>query len=144
MRTLAKLLAITVLASGVVLASNWQSRSSYDALMAMPVQQRQAALRAMEPDAKFAILRTHVQRWLETNRHRLSAEQVTLVREVHDLLTPAQNASPRMIELTQRMRCELWHSDVLSLALTQEDQPKGSTLDDFSYWLRKCVVDRIL
>jgi hypothetical protein len=42
------------------------------------------------------------------------------------------------------MRCELWHSDVLSLALPQEDQPKGSTLDDFSYWLRRCVVDKVL
>src|SRR4029453_4540054 len=98
MRTFAQSFAIAMTVGAVVSASGRQREASYDAVMAMPVAQRQAALSAMEPDARFALYRTHLERWLETNHHRLSAEKVALVREVHDLLTPAQNASRRLVE----------------------------------------------
>jgi hypothetical protein len=59
--------------------------------MSMPATERQATLTAMGEPSRLMMFRTHIDRWLDENRARLSASQVALVTDVRDSLTPGQH-----------------------------------------------------
>ena len=142
MRTAASRLTVSfVLAASLgALASGPTVQPSYDALMAMPATQRQATLRALDEPAKLELFRTHIDRWLEENRSRLSASQVALVTDVRDALTPERRDLERQRALGYRMLCELWRSDVIALSLPLRDQMSSSRLNDVEEWLSDCVI----
>jgi putative exporter of polyketide antibiotics len=140
MRTAAYTLTATLVFAVSLLASNETVQPSYDALMAMPAAERQATLAAMGQPARLTMFRTHIDRWLEQNRGRLSANQVGLVTEVRDSLMSAQRDLDAQRALEQRMRCELWRSDVIALSLPHRDSMSSTTLSDVGHWLRECVV----
>jgi hypothetical protein len=70
----------------------------------------------------------------------LSASQVTLVTDVRDSLMPERRDLERQRALHERMRCELWRSDVIALSLPHRDSMSSSRLNDVGVWLRECVV----
>lgn len=129
-------------ALGVVAAVS-TIQPSYDALMAMPSEQRQQALKAMDIPTHLAMSRTHIDRWLAANRARLSDNQVTIVEQVRDHLTPESYRSERLGELERQMQCELWMSDVFALTLARADR-RSSRFEDVRYWLRSCVLDDVI
>lgn len=148
MRTAAHMLAVSlVLAASLsfhVSASRPFVQPSYDALMAMSAAERQATLAAMDHPARLAMFRAHVDRWLEENRTRLNTGQVALITDVRDSLIPEPRDLDRQRALEQRMRCELWRSDVIALSLPHRDRMSSSALSDVGYWLRECVVVRAI
>jgi len=112
--------------------------------MGLPVTECKAALVALEPGPRFEMYRIHIDRWLNQNRGRLSRDQVAYVTEMRDLLTPDGVDSKRMVELTDRMRCEFWKSDAMALGLPQTDRLASSRIGDVTYWFRNCVIDKLL
>ena len=137
--------ALLVAASlGGLASNNSIVQPSYDALMAMSATERRTTLQAMDPTARLTMFRTHVDRWLAENRNRLTASQVALVTEVRDNLTPERSASDQMKVLEQRMRCELWRSDAIALALPQRDRMSSSWFNDVHSWLSDCVVPKAI
>ena len=137
-------LALLIVGSVALLGADVIVQPSYDALMAMSASERRAALTSMEQPDRLAAFRTHVDRWLEQNRPRLSASQVALVTQVRDNLTSERHASNQMLVLEQRMRCELWRSDAIALALPKRDQMSSSRLNDILSWLDDCVVPKAI
>ena len=138
------LVAVAILSvSGHALASNAVVQPSYDALLAMPTAERKAAFRRLEGGVQLAILQTHVDRWLEANRRRLSASQVALVKEVRDSLT-----STRDVEASRRlhegMQCELWRSDVAALEFPDDQLVAPSWFGDVDHWFRECVWSKAI
>jgi hypothetical protein len=123
-----------------VTASNTTVQPSYDALMAMPAGERQATLRAMDETARRVMFQTHIDRWLDQNRRRLSAGQVALVTEVRNALTQEPRDETRMLALDARMRCELWRSDMIALSLPHRDEMSSSWFNDVRQWVGDCVV----
>jgi hypothetical protein len=121
-------------------ASNASVQPSYDALMAMPSAERQAALRGMEEMARRAIFQTHIDRWLSENRRRLSASQFALVTEVRNALMQEPRDQKRMVALDARMRCELWRSDMMALSLPHRDEMSSSWFNDVRRWVGDCVL----
>jgi hypothetical protein len=136
--------SLAIAASISVLASNPTVQPSYDALIAMSAAERQATLAAMDQPTRLTMFRTHIDRWLEQNRGRLSSSQAALVTEVRNSLTPEARDLERQRALEQRMRCELWRSDVIALSLPHRDQMSSSTLNDVGHWLRECVVAKAI
>jgi hypothetical protein len=146
MRTVAYTLTASFVLAGSlgVLASDTTIQPSYDALMAMTASQRQATLRALEEPARLELFRTHIDRWLEQHRGRLSASQVSLVTDLRNTLTTDSRDDERSIALQVRMRCELWRSDVIELSLPHRDTMSSSRLNDIGNWLRECVVAKAI
>lgn len=137
-------MALVVAASVAILASGSIVQPSYDALMAMPASERRATLQAMEQTARLTVFRTHIDRWLEQNRNRLSTSQVALVTEVRNNLTPERHDPEQMIALERKMQCELWRSDVIALSLPNRDQMSSSWFNDVGHWIRECVVAKAI
>jgi hypothetical protein len=136
----ALLLAVSV----GVLASDSILQPSYDALMAMSAEERRSALRGMDEAARMALFRTHIDRWLEQNRSRLSSSQIALLTDVRNSLTPEQRDVDRTSVLERRMRCELWRSDLIAVTLPHRDQMSSSWLGDVAYWVDECVISKVI
>ena len=145
MRTAAFAFVAVLLTAGAmsVRAADSVIQPSYDALMAMSAEQRQQALKAMDIPTHLALSRTHIDRWLAENRPRLSENQLAIVEEVRDNLTPELYRSERLGVLERQMQCELWMSDVFALTLARADRP-SSRFDDVRYWLRSCVLEDVI
>ena len=135
--------AVLLAVSAGVRASSPTVQVSYDTIIGMPVAQRQAVLKALDPDALLALNRTNIDRWLEQNRYRLTTSQVALVRDVRMSLEPDQRDLENALALQKRMRCELWRSDVLALSMTHRDRP-ASRLSDVGFWVAECVVKKVV
>ena len=132
--------AVAVLSlSDGAFASNAIIQPSYEALLAMPVAERKIAFRNMDGSGQLVILQTHVDRWLAANRNRLTTSQVALVKEVRDSLTSARDSEASRRRLHERMRCELWRSDVTALEFPDDQLPSSSWIADVDYWFYECV-----
>ena len=138
------MVALFIAVSVGALASGSVAQPSYDALMAMPAGERRAALKTMDESTRMKLFRTHIDRWLEQTRSRLSSSQIALVTEVRDSLTPGRRADAHVVALERRMRCDLWRSDVIALVLPHRDQPSVSWLSDVAYWVDECVVSKVI
>lgn len=65
-----------------------QDGVDYDSYAALDSTEQAVAYDAMTPEARAALQRTHVERWLATNRERLSPEQIAAVEETLDWMGP--------------------------------------------------------
>jgi hypothetical protein len=93
------------------------------------------------------LMRTHANRWLDTNRQRLSSRQIALVQEMIEYLSPEAYRNPsdpqiarRGQELTQKFKCQLRNSDVLAAIGPHRSPPPASWMNDVWYWFTECVI----
>lgn len=144
-KRLLALATIAVLSSSAVgLASNDTPQVSYDVFIGLPAAERSAAFRRMAPTDQQLILSTHFNRWLEANRHRLSASQIKLVEEARDAFW-RQFMGPPLVNrgLHERLRCGLWRSDLHALNFLEDAQPR-SFITDLDDWFFECVYTKAI
>ena len=103
MRTLFALAAFVALAAGAPA----QEAVGYDEYAQLPRQEQVRVFGEMTPEARAAIVQTHVGRWLAVNRERLSAEQVAVVEETMAWVGPRlydeEDREAEQAELLERM-----------------------------------------
>lgn len=127
-RTLVMLAVVTAsLATGLPAAAH-DAQLSYADVMAMPPEQRERTLAALSPDNRSAVMKQHLERWLDVHRPDLSSRAQALVREFIDSITPALYTTPpteaareRQSLLAHRMACAL--GDDRAGTLTKLDSP---------------------
>ncbi len=101
MRRLAALSLFVVTA----VAGSAQEAVGYDEYARLPRQEQVRVFNEITPEAKAAIVQTHVNRWLAVNRARLSAEQVVAVEEMVSWIRPElYDDVDREAEQTQAMK----------------------------------------
>src|SRR5689334_21021548 len=141
MRRAIAMVAALLVASLGVSAAGEIVQVSYETVMAMSPTERQAVLRGLEQTELMDLNRINLDRWLEQNRPRLSASQIALVRDVRRSFDAVPRDLSLELALQNRMRCELWRSDVRALSMTHRDEP-ASRLGDWGFWLGECVVKK--
>lgn len=62
--------------------------NDYDGFMTLSLDQRRARFDALSAEAKAGIIRTHAERWLESNRGRLTASEAAVFDEIVAFITP--------------------------------------------------------
>lgn len=121
---------------------------TYEAFMALRSDERQQIFSTLTPDQKSSLKREHARRWLSKNAGTLSSEQVSLVREAIEFLSPAYYSDPTAPDtrrqeevLRQRLECSLGRNGV-SEALTFDDALSGQSwmewMDEWATWLKRC------
>jgi hypothetical protein len=71
----------------------------YDFIMRGDWAHRTSQFASLSPEEKADLLRTHRRRWLDANRHRLSAEQAASIKEQIAFVRPELYVSPKDPEL---------------------------------------------
>ena len=101
---------------------------SYADLMQVPPAQRKDTFAALTPENRAAVMRQHLEQWLEVHGPDLSDHARTLVREVITTITPELYAGPptgaaseRQTELSHELACAL--GDDRASTLMMFDQP---------------------
>jgi hypothetical protein len=96
----------------------------YDTFMRSNEQTRIELFNTASPENRAELVRTHLERWLAANRHRLSSEQIQVMEEnlafvIPDIYTPDRKPESitRQKEL-QRRTAELFSSQDMRQALT--------------------------
>jgi hypothetical protein len=121
---------------------------AYDDFMKLGTPQKAERFRAMSPENKASIMRTHAQMWLRKNRDRLSAGQVALLHEAISFVTPELYRNPNDPEqlkkeeaLKAKFKCHLRRSDVMeAFGAVRSPVPSRGWLDDLWAWFEDCVV----
>lgn len=95
---------------------------SYVDFLRIPPAQRDREFAALSPDNRAAIMKQHLERWLDVHRPDLSSHAQTLVREAIDLVTPELYSAPpneaaqqRQAALARRLACALGEARASSL-----------------------------
>ncbi len=117
-----------VLAASGAMATNTPSMARqvpatshhYDEFIKLSADERHARFVAMKPEHKAAMVRTHIERWLRTNRGRLTPSEVRVFEEMIAFVTPDLYRERRDDTLDRReealgakMRCRVDPEDVL-------------------------------
>lgn len=84
-----------------------QSTIGYDEFMTQPIEERTRICLKISPENRAQVMKTHVVRWLEANRHRLTPEQVVTVEEFIPIITPEAYRPDRDSETLMRQVDEL-------------------------------------
>ncbi|MBZ5496401.1 MAG: bacteriocin fulvocin C-related protein [Acidobacteriia bacterium] len=98
----------------------------YDTFGKLDIQERRKVFNEISPENKAEIMRTHVRRWLETNRNRLSSEQISVLEESIKSITADSYRLPRSNEVMKRAK-EL--EAKTAAVFSQEDMVQAFTLD---------------
>lgn len=77
---------------------------SYDTFWQADVQGRLRMFNEISPENRAALVRTHIERWLDQNRSRLSAEQVKAMEDNRDFVTPEMYSPSRPPEVMERAK----------------------------------------
>lgn len=102
----------------------------YNHIMNGDWSHRVSLFNQLPPTEKAEFFRTHVRRWLEANRHRLSPEQIAAIEEQIAFVTPelyAVRRDPKLLaaaeELAQRAKGLFDRADLRDLTLHGGRQP---------------------
>jgi hypothetical protein len=124
-----------------------KTQITYAAFMALNDQQRRERFDAYDADTKSGLMRTHANQWLDKNRTRLSASQIAVMQEVIAYLSPETYRNPgdaqiarRGQELTEKLKCQLRHSDVLAAIGPHRSPSSASWMNDVWFWFNQCVI----
>jgi hypothetical protein len=106
---------------------------SYADLMQVPPAHRKEAFTAMTPEHRAAVMRQHLERWLEEHRPDLSGHAQSLVREAINTVTPELYSNPptgpasdRQSRLSHELACALG-DDRASTLMVFERPPQRIT-----------------
>jgi hypothetical protein len=126
---------------------------SYDDFVKLAPEARRAQFQRLTADRKALIKRTHAQRWLTTNRARLSDAQIAVANDAIEFVTPQiylRPGDPDMLEqeqrIKQRLTCILGHDNTRQAFVLDAPpaQSEGSTwrsmVDGWLSWFSECVV----
>jgi hypothetical protein len=76
------IVSVVVVASGLMAGALAQgSTVEYDAFCGLPVERKLRVFNEISPENRAALVRTQIQRWLDKNRSRLTAEQVKVMED---------------------------------------------------------------
>jgi hypothetical protein len=118
---------------------------SYEAFVELGERERRERFDKYDPDTKSYLMRTHATKWLERNRGRLSKNQIALVQELIDFLSPSAfagtpDAHAKSKALIDRLQCQLSHSDIVAAVRPDMTPPNTSWLSEIWEWLQNCVI----
>ena len=94
------------------------SSTDYDDFMKLSPRERRARFEAISAEDRAMIVQTHVRRWVNSNRGRLSTHELAVFEEITAFLSlKRSNDSPRAADkredaLMARMRCRVAPEDV--------------------------------
>ena len=94
------------------------SSSDYDDFMRLSPRERRARFNAISAEDRATIVQTHVRRWVNSNRGRLSAGELAVFQEIVAFLSselsnhPTGAVNKREDALMARMRCRVAPEDV--------------------------------
>lgn len=98
----------------------------YDTFGKLDIQERVKVFNEISPENKAEIMRTHVKRWLEKNRSRLSPDQIAVVEQSIASITADSYRLPKSDEDMKRAKeLEAKAAGVFS----REDMRQAFTLD---------------
>ena len=75
-----------------------QPTISYDQFMPQSLERRRQIFSEISAENRSLLIRTHVERWLATNRSRLNSEQVAVVEESIRFISPERYQEGRDME----------------------------------------------
>lgn len=110
--------------------SQEQLTISYDEFMPQPVKERIKLCMEISPENRVEIMKTHITRWLEANRHRLTPEQVAMVEEefipfiIPEAYRPDRDSEKIMRQaeaLEQKAKAIFTHEDLRQIASEHAD-----------------------
>lgn len=78
--------------------SQEQPTIGYDQFMPQSLQERIRIFNEVSAENRAMLIKTHVERWLATNRPRLTDEQVAIVEEIIPFITPELYQAERDFE----------------------------------------------
>jgi hypothetical protein len=126
---------------------------TYDDFVKLAPDARREKFQRLTAEHKALVKRTHAERWLTTNRARLSDAQIAVANDAIEFVTPQiylRPNDPEMLEqehrIKQRLTCILGYDNtrqafVLDASPTQKE---GSTwrgmVDGWLSWFSECVV----
>jgi len=79
----------------------------YDQFMPQPLQERLRIFNEVSAENRALLIKTHVERWLATNRPRLTHEQIAVIEEIISYITPESYQAERDTEKVEREAEEL-------------------------------------
>ena len=77
---------------------------TYDAYMQLDMPGRIRTFNQVSPENCADIVRTHIQRWLDANRSRLTEEQIAVMEENISFITTDKYALPKTDENMARLK----------------------------------------
>ena len=133
---------------------------TYDEFMKISVEQRHARFGALSAENKALIVRTHAERWLASNRARLTASEVGVFQEMISFVTPERYAKPAGAAmgkeeqaLRAKMRCRVSPDEVVqAFNVFGTRLPTGAAKPTWTYlsqakcwleWIAEDLVDYI-
>lgn len=148
---LAATMAALGVAAAVLSATPSGSRVTYADFMNLPPAQQDRDWTALSPENRAAIMRQHLERWLEVHRPDLSSNAQALVREAIDFATPelysrtpTEAQQQRQLLLGQRLACAL--GEARTSTLMQRDRPPqrinqswGESTREWIDWFVNCA-----
>jgi hypothetical protein len=80
-----------------------QSVIGYDEFMPQPFSERRRIFNEISAENRALLIKTHIERWLATNRQRLNNEQITVVEEtIIPFITPERYRAERDTEKVEQ------------------------------------------
>jgi hypothetical protein len=106
-----------------------QTIIGYDQFMPEPLQERLRIFNEVSAENRAMLIRTHVERWLAANRHRLTDEQISVVEEVIGFILPESYRAERDTEkveqeaeaLRAKAEAVFSHEDVMQIMSNRAD-----------------------
>ncbi len=74
----------------------------YDQFMPKPFEERLGIFNEISAENRALLIKTHLERWLAANRHRLVHEQIVVVEEFISFIAPELYQTPRDEEKVMR------------------------------------------
>lgn len=101
-----------------------QATIGYDQFFLKPIKERIKIFNEITAENRASLVKVQAMRWLATNRSRLSPEQVAVVEELIQSVSPEwykkkhdfEEIEPKVEVLRQKLEAVLSHEDVLQLA----------------------------
>ncbi len=84
-----------------------QQSIGYDQFMPQPFKERLKIFNEISAENRALLVKTHVERWLAANRHRLTQEQVAVIEEIIPSISPEKYRPERDDEKVMR-EIEAW------------------------------------
>jgi hypothetical protein len=126
---------------------------TYQDFMKLPADERPALFAAITPESKAVIMRTHIERWIHSNKERLTTSEIAVFEEIAAWVTPQiyRKGTERALDqreqaLRARMRCGVSPEDVR--AATNLYAPASIPLSEKATWSyldqAKCWIEWFL
>jgi hypothetical protein len=86
----ASIVIALVIPVGAIAQQHATTPIDYDSFCKLAnVESKRAALRVTSPDNRAMLIGTHITRWREANKARLTGEQMSIIAEVMSFVTPS-------------------------------------------------------